>query len=123
MAKEKKVKKVKKPHKPKLNPLVKLALGNELKKHIESPEEREKVMQAFASLDMQTLMTDPEALARVMANPAAELRNFVADGVDPDAEIVDTASVTEATEPNQDDNIAQAEPADVSKDTDSVESA
>lgn len=77
----------KKTHKQKLNPLLKLALGKELKKHIESPEEREKVMQTFAGLDMKTLMSDPEALARVMADPAGQLRNFVKEGVDPDADI------------------------------------
>ena len=84
MAKNKKVKKV---HKQKMNPLVRMALEKELKKRIDSPEEREKVMMALSSLDLKTLVTDPDALAAVMSDPAGQLRNYVNDGIDPDADL------------------------------------
>lgn len=106
-----KSKKTKKTHKQKMNPLLKLAVGKELKKHIDSPEEREKVMQAFAGLDMKTLMSDPEALARVMANPAGELRNYVKEGVDPDAEISVPTDVSEDADSEDVDDIEDAEQA------------
>ena len=108
MAKNKKAKKT---HKQKLNPLLKLALGKELKKHIESPEEREKVMQAFAGLDMKTLMNDPEALERVMADPAGELRNFVKEGVDPDADISETAEVSSDVDASDTADVEEVEQA------------
>lgn len=74
MAKNNKNKKRKKSN---LNPLVKLALKREVAKRVDSQEERDKIMRAFESLDMKTLLTDPEALAAVMANPAEELKNYM----------------------------------------------
>ena len=65
-----------------LNPLLRMALKNELKKQGKTEEEQAKIMQAFESLDMKTLMTDPEAFARVKNDPAGELRNFVHEDVD-----------------------------------------
>lgn len=93
MAKAKKGKKV---HKQKLNPLVRMALERELKKRVESPEEREKIMMAFAGLDMKTLINDPAALALAASDPAGQLRNFVKDGIDPDKDLQDAESVDEA---------------------------
>lgn len=106
-----KIKKAKKTHKQKMNPLLKLALGNELKKHVEAPEEREKILQTLAGMDLKTLMSDPEAIARVMANPAGELRNFVKEGVDPDAELGESADISEDVDSEGDE---------ISGDTDGV---
>lgn len=77
---------------------LRMALSAAVKKNTNSEEEREKVMQALDSLDLNTLLHDPEALAKVMANPAGELRNFVADGVDPDAEIGENAELDSGCE-------------------------
>ena len=83
----------KKRKKSNLNPLVRLALKNELKKRVESEEEREKIMLAFESLDMKTLLTDPDALAAVMSNPAEELKNYMLDSDKEDTEEVSEVSV------------------------------
>lgn len=61
---------------------LRMALKQKLKKQGLTEEEQEKIMMAFESLDMKTLMTDPAALARVTADPSGELKNFVHDGVD-----------------------------------------
>ena len=61
---------------------LRIALGAAVKKNTKSKEEYETVMSALESLDLNTLLYDPEALARVMANPSGELRNYVKEGVD-----------------------------------------